>query len=157
VHLPPCEVLAKPQTRRYAVRQSHISNSPHPHHATVNNTSTALSQAMQHTKPHDFGDVVFTSRWRSGVKAATFVACAYTLGSCLLMDWDDKYGPDHVFRGVRPAIKSFVNSMYGTGTDAVAADAGTAAAEGLSDSKSGGVGSGGASSSSSTSGGASQR
>lgn len=62
----------------------------------------------------DFGDIVFTKRWSNGVKALTFVTCAYTLGACLLADWDALFGPNHVFSGIRPAVRSHLNKVYGT-------------------------------------------
>jgi hypothetical protein len=60
--------------------------------------------------------IVFSRRWQTGVRAFTFVACGYTLAACLAADWDHIFGPDHVFSGVRPALRSFFNGLYGTGS-----------------------------------------
>jgi uncharacterized membrane protein YgcG len=93
--------------------------------------------------------VVFSPRWRTGMRALTLVACVYTGAACLLVDWDPMFGPDHVFSGVRPALKSFVGSLYGNPTtiDAVSSGSG-------GDGSSGGGGSGGSARGGGDSGGA---
>ncbi|GBF98647.1 hypothetical protein Rsub_11641 [Raphidocelis subcapitata] len=65
--------------------------------------------------------VVFGPRWRTGIKALTLVACVYTGAACLTADWDGIFGPDHVFSGVRPALRSYFGSLYGTNDSGSAA------------------------------------
>lgn len=43
------------------------------------------------------------------IKAATAVVTAISVGALLLYDW----GPDNVFSGIRPAVKSALNRIYG--------------------------------------------
>ena len=81
----------------------------------IRSAAAAAAETGPKQQPADFGDVVFTRRWRLGVRALTLVACAYTAGACLVGDWEHKFGPDHVFAGVRPALKSFLNTVYNSG------------------------------------------
>ena len=43
------------------------------------------------------------------IKAATAVTTVFALGILLLHDW----GPNNVFSGIRPALKSYFNRIYG--------------------------------------------
>lgn len=84
----------------------------------------------------DPGAVVFTRRWRSGVKALTLVLCAYTGASCLMADWDARFGERHVFSGVRPAVRAYLTALLGP---APAPSAGRGAAGGGERSSGGGI------------------
>jgi hypothetical protein len=84
----------------------------------------------------DPGAVVFTRRWRSGVKALTLVLCAYTGASCLMADWDARFGERHVFSGVRPAVRAYLTALLGPAP--AAPSAGRAAAGGGERSSGGG-------------------
>jgi hypothetical protein len=61
---------------------------------------------------------VFTPKFQSRMKALTVVATVATLAGCLTADWEDRYGEHHVFSGVKPAIKSFFNDLYGVSNTA---------------------------------------
>jgi hypothetical protein len=78
----------------------------------------------------DPGNIVFTRRWKSGVKALTLVGCTYTFVACLLVDWEHMFGENHVFSGVKPVLRSYINSIYGSSgpSDAAAAAVGGSAA-----------------------------
>lgn len=56
---------------------------------------------------------VFTAKYQSRVKALTVVATVAALFGCLTADWENVFGPNHVFSGVKPAIKGFFNDLYG--------------------------------------------
>lgn len=50
------------------------------------------------------------------MKAVTLVSCTIAFISCLTADWEHIYGPNHAFSGVKPAIRSFFNGIYGAHT-----------------------------------------
>jgi hypothetical protein len=45
------------------------------------------------------------------IKAFTIAACVVTVAGCLLADWSDR-AEQHVFSGVRPAVKKLVARLY---------------------------------------------
>ena len=53
------------------------------------------------------------SAFQLRVKTWTAVVTAGALVSCLLHDWDGSAGHPTVFGGIRPAIKSVLNKVYG--------------------------------------------
>jgi hypothetical protein len=59
--------------------------------------------------------LVFSRGWQTGIRALTLVACGYTLTACVLADWEHAFGEDHVFSRVRPAVRSFLNDVFGGG------------------------------------------
>jgi hypothetical protein len=63
---------------------------------------------------------VFTPKFQSRMKALTVVATVATLAGCLTADWEDRYGENHVFSGVKPTIKKFFNGLYGVSSTATA-------------------------------------
>lgn len=77
--------------------------------------------------------VVFTSRWQARWRAATFVSCTMLLVTCLSKDWDEAYGEQNVFSGIRPALRAYFNQTFGgaggatTRTSAAAAAVSTSA------------------------------
>lgn len=53
------------------------------------------------------------SRFQLQVKAWTVVATAATFAGLILYDWDKSTGYENIFSGIRPAIKSRVDKLYG--------------------------------------------
>lgn len=47
------------------------------------------------------------------LKSLTILACVGVAAAGLLTDWEDVAGGPHFFSGVKPAVKSFFNSLYG--------------------------------------------
>jgi hypothetical protein len=53
------------------------------------------------------------SQFQLRVKSWTAVLTAAAVVSCLLYDWDKAAGQKTVFGGIRPAVKSVFNRVYG--------------------------------------------
>jgi hypothetical protein len=77
-------------------------------------------------------EFLFTQRWHSRMRLLTYVACGVAVAGCLTADWEVKFGDDHVFSGVKPALKRYFNGIFGVAQppppqSSAAAAAGTAA------------------------------
>lgn len=58
------------------------------------------------------------TRFQSWVKIGTAVATTITAGSLLLHDW----GPGNCFSPIRPAIKGYLNQVFGVHAEEKASD-----------------------------------
>ena len=58
-------------------------------------------------------DLVFTAKWRRGVRGATWVLCSLVVVGAVTADWDEAYGRPTVLSGVRPALKRALTHLVG--------------------------------------------
>lgn len=58
-------------------------------------------------------DVMFTPKWRRGVRGATWVLCSLVLVGAVTADWDAAYGRPTVLSGVRPALARALTHLVG--------------------------------------------
>lgn len=58
-------------------------------------------------------ELPFQIKYQSRIKALTFVAILLGTAGCLTADWEHLYGENHVFSGVKPALKRYLSDMLG--------------------------------------------
>jgi hypothetical protein len=106
--LSPSPSLDRARTHALNPKQQTMSRPPQPPPAA----STAASEEAAAAALDAY---LLSPKFHGRVRAATVALLALTLGACATADWESFYGGGRrtVFSGVRPALRSAMNRLYG--------------------------------------------